>query len=530
MIKLHRQNRQDIGFVIFCAAFFVLTCLFSVWWFRFYLNPDASSYFTLATKYAHFDIRHAVNGYWGPLFSWLLVPAVWVHANLIIAARIILTAAATGILITVYQLLRSRSASRLVAMVASIFLAILLFEQVTAESITPDLLMVLFVLLFALLLESFLAKPSSKVAALLGLDGALLYFTKGFGFYLFIAVTIAVGLWQWWQERDLTKIIKRYIPIAAVFLVLSGPFIGAISIKYHKLTINTAGAFDHNLYGPVAQGVAYPMLTMGPLAPPNRTAASVWEDPTKLTPLIPDAGWSPLTSAANFRYFAKSVFGRNLNAILKFILTFSPVIALGLVLAFVGALSKTRYRRDFAVMALITTMMVLGYSLVYVDSRYLWTLEVFAVISLGLCLSVLERKKLINMSQIIVGTLLVYCLTLLTIGQTIGQLRNLQLPQLKTQTVQAYRMVPTGAHLISDTFDSFRACYFLQLQCYDVLAPPAAISPTYYQLLKQQGINYYADYHTRTQDTRLQQFVRHYFTKIDEYQISGQPVTIYRLN
>jgi hypothetical protein len=42
--------------------------------FRHEINPDGISYISIARRYLAGDLRGAVNGYWGPLFSWALVP------------------------------------------------------------------------------------------------------------------------------------------------------------------------------------------------------------------------------------------------------------------------------------------------------------------------------------------------------------------------------------------------------------------------------------------------------------------------
>ena len=42
--------------------------------YQFILNTDGISYISIALNYLNLNLVDAINGYWGPLFSWLLIP------------------------------------------------------------------------------------------------------------------------------------------------------------------------------------------------------------------------------------------------------------------------------------------------------------------------------------------------------------------------------------------------------------------------------------------------------------------------
>ena len=42
------------------------------WAGRFYVEPDGVNYLDIAQAYLRHDWRQAINGYWSPLYSWLL--------------------------------------------------------------------------------------------------------------------------------------------------------------------------------------------------------------------------------------------------------------------------------------------------------------------------------------------------------------------------------------------------------------------------------------------------------------------------
>lgn len=525
--RLEKVAARHWVFILACLTFTAVGVFVSFSWYRYQINPDATSYFSIAEKYAHGDIRHAVNGYWGPMLSWLLIPAVWLGGSLIVAAKIIMTLAAVAILVTVYIFLLSRGASRLVSTLASLLLAGLLLETV-AVVVAPDILMAFFTLIFALILISFSRAPSLGKSILLALSGALMYFTKGIGFYVFLAAVVIIFCWDWLAAKNIKLRLGHYALAVVVFLALTLPFIAAISLKYHKPTINNAGSFDHALFGPASKGQYYPMQLFGPLAPPNKTAVSIWEDPTYMIKLIPDNGWNPLASRSNLRYFASSIIGANLNSTIDIILSFGPLVFIGLVLLVIGPLQKV-YRREYTLFLLVALMLTGAYSLVYVNPRYLLALAALGVIGLGLWLSLaLKNSKFLSTTQIAIAGILVVGVALLTSGQKISAGRYTNMANYKlSSSVNSY--IPAGANIISDDFLSYQICYLSDLHCFSVLAPPVAGQTAYYQELKKFNISYYVAYHAHDNPI-YNSFIDQYFHKVGQPAVGKSSVTIYQLD
>jgi hypothetical protein len=522
ILKKHR------AFIIICGLLVAVGVLLSLTWYRYQLNPDATSYFSIAASYAHLQFGQAINGYWGPMFSWLLVPAVWLHLNLIIAAKLLNLAVAVIILVTVYRFLLAREVSRTVADLVSFWLGIVLVSMAATQPITPDMLVGLLVLWFAIRLNGFMAAPTPTRAAVIGLIGALMYLAKGFGFYLFLAVVGLVALWQWYRTKHLGVIIRRYLPLAVVFVVLVLPFMVAISVKYHHLTISTAGSFDKNLFGPVSKGVDYPMMLTGPLAPPNHLATSVWEDPTYLIPLIPGTGWSPLGSVSNLSYFVHQIVEHNLSTTLTIIAGYGSLVAVGVMVLILDCLRRKPERPELRVFGLIAAVTAGGYCLIYVEPRYLLGPAVLATMAAGLWFSKLQQKRIFSYWQILAGGLILGLVSLHGTAQVVIQGKNLDKSYYQTaQSLQG--VVPPHAKIISDDFNSFALCYYLQAQCYGVLTPPASNIQRYDQNLKRLGVGYYVDYHTRDSDTALQSFVARYFTPVSQYASGALVVTTYRV-
>jgi hypothetical protein len=528
-MKILSRLRPHWVIICICILYSLIGTLLICTWFRYQINPDATSYFTIAYKYAHGDFRHAINGYWGPAFSALLIPAVWLHANMIIAAKIVILLAGLAIIVSAYWFMHHRRVSKLITNFICVLLGLYLLQWATYNAITPDLLMALLGVWLVMLLDRFLTKPTTGQGILLGALGATMYFTKGFGLFLFIGVIGIVALWQWWQSRvHILVIVRRYLPIAITLLVLVVPFLVLISVKYNKLTINNAGDFDHRIYGPVARQVV-PMTVKGPLAPPNSSAISVWEEPTHNTELVPN--WSPLDSYTNFKFFFGSIVRTNLNTTLHSINEFGPLFGFGVIAIILLALDRKARRQEAALFVTVSMLMIIGYSLVLTETRYLWTVVVYGLLSIGLWTAHLRKKGVLDTAQITVVGLLVCAICSITATQAFLIERNTG-KKTYDQATSLRRLLPQNSHIISDSFnDSYQTCFYLQLQCFSVLAAPdsAQAQHHYYQLLQNLGITYYVNYHMRPTSPSTNRFIDTYFKQINQRTTAGQTITTYQL-
>jgi 4-amino-4-deoxy-L-arabinose transferase-like glycosyltransferase len=352
------------------------------------------SYFSIAQKYAHGDFRHAINGYWSPLLSWLLVPAVWLHLNLIVAAKWLNALIAGVLLAIVYLYLVRRRVDRIVTYATCFILATILAVWVVYEVVTPDLLEALLLVMFAFCLTSFTRCPRQRLAYAIGIVGAGLYYAKGMGFYLALLVILTSAGWEWWSSnaRSVRPVLRHYLPILIIFFGLTLPFIAIISVKYHRPTISNAGTFDWNVYGVHGQGIQ-PIDSIGPAAPPNATAVSAWEDPTFLSSQTPD--WNPLQSRAALSYFGKLVW-QNFTAIFSIMQGFGSYLSFAFVLLLIACVRRSTYQRDAIIFTGVTLISIAAYILIFIDARYLWGEAVLAVTITALFLSKLLDEKSIG--------------------------------------------------------------------------------------------------------------------------------------
>lgn len=526
--------RKEWPIALLCAVFVIITGIVACLWVPHQINPDATAYFTIAQKYARFDIIEALNSYWGPLYSWLLVPAVWLGIGLDVAARAISVVTAGATLVLLYQFWRARGLSQISAVSLSAAAASLFAGWVLLGGTTPDMLFAFLIALLAVRLDRSLDAQSRYNALWLGGVGAALYLTKGFGFYLFLAAVLGVGLWQWWQVGR-KRAFKQLLPAVIVFAVFVLPFAAALSLKYHQPMLNNTGAYVHRAFGPDVLGNQV-MLDHGPLPPPNASATSVWEDPSLLLPLMPD--WSPLQSHANLSYFLHKVIQRNLIVTMESINEFGALCVVAAFLLVLGCLGRgvgRTFRREFIVLTALALVMVGGYSLVLTEPRYLWPIVVLSLMGLGLWATRLEQKRLLTGLQVAIASIVIVWLYLSPLPAKL-QDAHLSSTEMYTQAQALQAHLPAHTKVIADNFIEYNACYYLQLSCYAVLQTPApGNEEAYYQQLKNADIAYFMDYHSRDTDPRLQDFIQKYFVKTDvvstphTHPLTPITVTIYHL-
>lgn len=524
-MNLRLLVKNNAFLIIICVLFLISSILLSLQ-HQYMLNPDATSYFTIAREYATGNLKDAINSYWGPLLSLLLVPAVWLNFDLIITSRVLTAVIGSAILVVVYAFLRSRSVSKPIAAVSIIPLSLILLPWGVYEAITPDILFAFILLLLAVQLLRFLKAPTLKNIILLSIIGNLLYATKGFGLYLFIAVIGLTGLYQLISQRkQFVVTLKKYLLLALFFGLLVSPFITAISIKSGSLTINNGGDFNQRLLGPAQKG-AYPNAYLGPLVPENDLAISAWETPEVYTETMEK--WNIFGTNQNFSYYIDSILTPNLNTIIKAIYGFGPFVVIGLVCLLIGGLRRSRVQADFLAMGIITAIMLAGYSLVYSEQRYLIGLAVFSVIALAITLSIAVNKKMLSRLQIIALVTLSCIPLLMNITQTLTTSKDSG--RFQYEISQVFKSDLTEReNIISNDFSSYSVCYFANLRCYGVINPGTDPS-NYLKILKDLNVRYYLQYDNIPLTESQQSFIRQYATPSSVFTDPVNPATLYTLN
>ncbi len=338
--------------------------------FRFQINPDGMCYIDVARKLLAGDVGHAINAYWGPLLSWLMVPLLAAGVEPLLAGKVTSVGIGAVTCLAVYRY--SGLFGLAPGLRAAVLLGVLpLTVMGSLKMLGPDQLLLCALLAYFSLVfrEDY---PQEPVFGLLcGLFGGLAFLSKAYGFYFFGAHLLMMTGLHLLRADDTAarRATLRNLGLAlAVFAVIAGPWIGVISAKYGGLTIGTSGQYNHAIYGPEMRN--HPMHYAGFIPPPDEASVSAWDDPTRME--VED--WGLFDSAETVRHQIW-LLGLNLFKTGKFLQMYT-VLALPLLLAHLVLLVRpwretVRDRRGLYPLATVV-LFVLPYCTLVVIPRYLW--------------------------------------------------------------------------------------------------------------------------------------------------------------
>jgi len=246
--------------------------LIHAWAGRYEMDTDGISYLDMGAAYLRGDWRMAVNAYWSPLYSWLLGAAVrlitspyWEFPVAQLVNFLIYVGALFCFTFFVCELIGYQQAraqgvggDKRMSLPAWAWLVLgySLFiwsslELITISRVTPDMCVAGFVYLAAgILLRIGRGTGSWLTFALLGVVLGVGYLAKAAMFplaFVFLGVSLfAVG--------DLRRAAPRVAVAAAVFLLVSSPFIIALSVAKGRMTFGDSGRLNYAWY---VSGITY---------------------------------------------------------------------------------------------------------------------------------------------------------------------------------------------------------------------------------------------------------------------------------
>ncbi|MEO6547249.1 MAG: hypothetical protein ABIN94_04595 [Ferruginibacter sp.] len=372
--------------VLYVIAFFILFPQY-----QYLIDSDGISYIKVAERLAENNFSDALNGYWSPLSSWLLVPFIKMGFNAVAAAKYL-----NGLL----GLLCIYSFSALIeTFVIDSFLKKLLpfcfafltisfcFNELSADLLSLFILSLYFNIILNKKVIS--TKPGLLLAGLLG---ALAYFAKAYNFFFFLA-NISFTLLLYCKNEAgnyFSSLFFKRLGIALFsFLIITSPYLYSISKKYDHFTVNTAGGL--NTSWQLAPGVTDSQRIVIP--PPYYNAVSSWDDPTyQQKTLI-----TPFTSG---KYFYKQIrlTAHNCIVLIKILtqISISWIFCLPLFL-FYSLRGKWEEGREIKWLLLFSTILYpAGYLLIVIEGRYVWILSAFILLMNAILVTEFKRKKMIG--------------------------------------------------------------------------------------------------------------------------------------
>jgi hypothetical protein len=371
-------------------VFYILLAILLVPHYQYQINPDGVNYISIAQKYMHLDYPNAINGYWGPLLSWLLVPFLFLGLKPLLAVKLL------SLIIGAVTIIQSNSLIKKFTIDGSLrnvllYLIAVIVIYFSLIVITPDLLFLCLSLAFInIVLDS--SYINSKYAGVIsGALGSGLYLAKSYGFPFFIVNFFIVNLIFYFRiknRHNRARILSHFIAGIVVFSLISTCWIAIISNKYGQLTIGTAGSYNHAIIGPQFSGIR-----LGLNEPSNNTAISFGEDPSYLK----IQSWSIFDSISSLKYQMKIALN-NVYRIIYYLAGFSVLSLVLLAIAAVYLLMKGKQMVTDNIFFLIVSLVILfsGYAMISVENRLLWLSDILIIIIGAKLLDLLFKKILLK--------------------------------------------------------------------------------------------------------------------------------------
>jgi 4-amino-4-deoxy-L-arabinose transferase-like glycosyltransferase len=264
-------------------GFAVSAGILQTWSYRFYIEPDGVNYLDISSAYLRRDWSAAINGYWSPLYSWLLAIVQWLfHPSAYWESTFL------HLLNFVFYLFALRCFEfffrRLLSLLAACctdtigdkglpewawwvigYTAFLLatLRLITLGMDTPDMVLAAFLFLSMGILVDLTQRRSGALRhAVLGVVLAAAYLTKSVMFPVSFILILTVAF----ARGGVRKPDPRALTTLAAFLMVSCPFIIALSRAKGHLTFGETGKMAYlNEVGPSTNGSARSEKLLHPL-------------------------------------------------------------------------------------------------------------------------------------------------------------------------------------------------------------------------------------------------------------------------
>ncbi|MCE7697957.1 MAG: hypothetical protein K8E24_003675 [Methanobacterium paludis] len=291
--KYFLKKNWDLIIVFIIYSLLAVICLR---YYQYTIGGDELSYINIAHEYVTGKWGDAINGYWSPLYSWLMIPFLLLGSTPLYAiyvSKVVSLIIGFFTIISINRLSDTFGLDNVVkrALLFSLIPVILFFSLMYN---TPDLLLVCVLVYYLAII--FDPKYSDKWfnGVLCGFLGAVAYLTKSFAFPFFLAHFLLFNLIYYFRSlngQKKNKVLKNMVLGLFVFFVIGGLWAGTISEKYEKLTISTSGEHNQDLVGPeyavnTIKYAAHPVYYMGLIKPPYNSSISIWDDRSILKLLV----------------------------------------------------------------------------------------------------------------------------------------------------------------------------------------------------------------------------------------------------
>jgi hypothetical protein len=390
------------------------------------LTGDATIYLSIAEKYIRGDFSNAINGYWGPLLSWLLIPFLALgstHVFAINALNLIF-----GVL-TITGVWRLSYRFEINENIRKVILVPMVPILVFVSLIQPMDFLLLCVLVYYLNIVFGKDYPEKiSHGAFSGVLGALAYFSKPFGFPFFISHFLLMNACQYFRvpsKAQKRNVLRNALTGFVLFALLSGVWIGLISNKYNRLTFSNMGRGVIASLGPGSKHNTIekgsPIFTEGFYEPPNDTATVIYEDPSQAKNKV----WNPLESRSSLKHYVKNITENIFEGtrIYESFSRLSIAVIIAYIVLFFNQPPGTLFNRMDILYPLLTLMLYTGgYMPFHFEIRYLWIVNILLLLMGGTLLNILFTKEFFNrgITKTIMIVIFILSFIITPVKETIG--------------------------------------------------------------------------------------------------------------
>lgn len=415
-------------------------------------SVDTSSYGKIAEYYAAFDFDKAINGYWSPLISWLLVPFIWFGIDFFVGMRLIV---AMAVLILMYSLvvnMQQRFLQRAKPQ-ASLMLAValsgigVLFAYWAARTPTPDVLSGLLATAALAGTIALFRRPTMIGGVGAGILWSLVFFAKSFGVFVALAAIGAGLLWLLAARRLTLRHLKATMVLLCIFAVALASWSTAIYMKYGEFSLTMTSRNNFNLIGPEAKRhhqIDYQDVI---LEPPYPESTSAWDDPSQLSP----KAWDLHENTEYYVQHVKMEFTKALH----YLLLLGPLVVGAIVLCII------RYRSIHTWILLgVLGVTIVGYSLLFIELRYLYIVAI-PLLFFAVSTTNWQMKRTYIMAVLLtLGSLVQVGYQIYTYQNTAAYLRG-----FRSFHTAVAADIPQGSRIAIQSIDTIAFCYYARSSC-----------------------------------------------------------------
>lgn len=486
-----KSNAEPTCFLLAVISYLIIG-VSVLHYYQYQINPDGITIISVAQKYMRGDFKNAVNGCWGPLFSWLLIP--------FLAAKIIPLSAVKilNLLLGFFSFFAIRALADKMELggiekCITYFVLVPLMLYFAYFLITQDVLFVLMLIMYFnyMFRDDY---PESPLNGLLcGFFGSLAYLAKNYGFPFFLLHFFIMNALRYLSSNSVLrkKIIKNFLSGFLIFIFICGLWIAAISTKYGELTYSVAGKLEWMSIGPEMEN-RIPVLFDGLKKPPNDTAVSAWEDFADYESRLPR--WSPFSSLYNLDFFRRLVT-KNIVDISNHYHHFSVFSFSALFIYILICLSPPGRPYEHREIYPIVTALIFpaGYFVCHIEARYLWPVDILILLMCGRLLTMLFAKIKFPKYAVFLIFFIVY---FSFIGYPVSGLRaNVNINKSAYDTAIQLKKLGVGGKIASNSMwaPSLYIAYHLGAQYYGQLSPNASQEENI-KALRDNDIDYLLDW------------------------------------